>query len=309
MFELPLLIREANPVLAREARIRMRGWRSVFVLTGHLGLLGLAAFGFYYLTTQVPGFSSGTQVGPGLYTLLAIMELFLVIFISPALTSGAISGERERSTLDLTLVTSLSSMEIILGKLLSALGFMLLMVVSAMPLFSIVFLLGGISLDQFILTFAVLFMSALTYGSIGLLASSLFRSTRAATVASYAGILLTLLAPVALLILLEVQPGPVKIGWGSLLVMYLNPFGAMASVLTGDWVRNALISAPLGTPIVPLLTRWAPWVYHFVLEIIVIVLLLALSARLLAAQRGGIRRRRKETPLPQPGALGSEQGA
>lgn len=306
MLKYPRPTREANPVLAREVRTRMRGWRSVLVLIGHIGLLSLVGYGFFYLANRAPGVSVGPQVGPALYTLLAMMELFMVIFITPALTSGAISGERERRTLELILVTPLSSLEIVLGKLWSATGFMLLLVVTAMPLLSTVFLFGGMSPGQFFLTYAVFLMSALTYGSMGILASTVFRNTRAATVAAYGGILIALLGPIAILVMLEAQPGPMKIGGLSLLAAYFNPFVAMVSVLTGEWARNVMIGAPLGT-IPAILTRWSPWVYHFALEMILIVMLLALSARLLATEGGRLRIRRREISLPRADAICSEQ--
>ncbi|MBO1914210.1 hypothetical protein J4G37_56505, partial [Microvirga sp. 3-52] len=59
-----------------------------------------------------------------LFTLLSFIQLGLVLFISPGLTAGVISTEREKQTLPILLTTSQSSFQIILGKLLSSIAFL-----------------------------------------------------------------------------------------------------------------------------------------------------------------------------------------
>jgi ABC-type transport system involved in multi-copper enzyme maturation permease subunit len=116
---------------------------------------------------------------------LIIFEVILLAFITPALTAGAISGERERQTIDLLFVTPLRPFAIIWGKLLASMSFVLLLLMLSVPIFSLVFLFGGIELDQMISAFIVVGVSALTFGLLGLAFSSLFRRTLAATVAAY----------------------------------------------------------------------------------------------------------------------------
>ena len=55
-----------------------------------------------------------------LYEFVTSMEFILLMFIVPAVTASAISGERERQTLDLMLTTRMSAGQIVTGKLLSA---------------------------------------------------------------------------------------------------------------------------------------------------------------------------------------------
>jgi len=50
-----------------------------------------------------------------LYEFVATIEGGMLMFIMPAITSGTISGERERRTLDLMLTTGLNSWEIVAG--------------------------------------------------------------------------------------------------------------------------------------------------------------------------------------------------
>ena len=50
-----------------------------------------------------------------------MLETLLVAFLAPASTAGAISLEREKQTLELLAATPISSLAIVIGKLLSAL--------------------------------------------------------------------------------------------------------------------------------------------------------------------------------------------
>jgi ABC-type transport system involved in multi-copper enzyme maturation permease subunit len=177
-----------NPIVAKEYRSRMRTWRSPVTMTIFIllvGGLGWAIFSAMASASRYTGSSSVNQYGPQLFMWLIIFEVVLLAFITPALTAGAISGERERQTIDLLFVTPLRPFAIIWGKLLASMSFVILLLMLSVPIFSLVFLLGGIELDQMIYAFIVVGVSALTFGLVGIAFSSLFRRTLAATVAAY----------------------------------------------------------------------------------------------------------------------------
>jgi ABC-2 type transport system permease protein len=179
-----------NPIVAKEYRTRMRTWRSPFAITLYIVLLGGIAWAIFTVmsltaTGQFGG--SPTNYGQQLFTFLILFQVALLAFITPALTAGSISGERERQTIDLLFVTPIRPFSIIWGKLLASLSFVVLLLVISVPIFSLVFLFGGIELDQMLYSFAVTAMTALTLGFIGVAFSTLFRRTLIATVASYGG--------------------------------------------------------------------------------------------------------------------------
>ena len=117
------------------------------------------------------------------------VQVFLVAFIGPAFTAGAISGERERQTFDLLRTTLLSAESFVLGKLISALGYVFLLVLVSIPLQSIAFLLGGLSLVELVISQVVILVAAVTYALYGLWCSAAMRTTLAATVTTFAGML------------------------------------------------------------------------------------------------------------------------
>src|SRR5207249_8620608 len=77
------------------------------------------------------------------------------------------------------------SFSILWGKLLASMSFVFLLLLLSVPIFSLVFLFGGIELDQVVAAFIVTAVGALTLGVIGIACSTAFRRTLAATVAAY----------------------------------------------------------------------------------------------------------------------------
>lgn len=125
-----------------------------------------------------------------LYQLIACFEFIMVSFIVPVLTSGAIAGERERQTFELLLSTRMSCPDIIIGKLLASLRTVLIVILSAFPVLSLVFVYGGVSLTDMVVLFLYYVLSAFFSGSLGLIFSTVFRRTSFATVASYVSLIM-----------------------------------------------------------------------------------------------------------------------
>ena len=141
-----------NPVVLKELRGRMRGPRAFIVLTLYLllmsGFVALLYLVYIASVNSAVSGNSGQLVGKFVFGAVVGIELLLVCFIAPAFTAGAISGERERQTYDLLRTTLLPAQALVLGKLASALSYMLLLLVAAFPLQSLAFLLGGVGPEE-----------------------------------------------------------------------------------------------------------------------------------------------------------------
>jgi ABC-2 type transport system permease protein len=197
---------ETNPVLLKELRGRMRGARAFIVLTVYLLLLSLFVSLIYYMITapmsSTPSLSADmSSVGQALFYTVVLVELFTVAFITPAFTASAITGERERQTYELLRTTLVPARRIVSGKLTSAMTYMFLLILAAIPLQSLAFMFGGVTIQELALALIILLVTALTFGSIGLLFSALMRTTLVATVLSYAIALLTMIGLPALLLI------------------------------------------------------------------------------------------------------------
>lgn len=174
-----------NPILSSSVRRRMRGVRTPVIIA--LYDLLIAVFALLILK----GISAETlpmkrmRSGIDYYIMMLGVQFLLTILIAPAMTSGSISGERERQTLDLLLVTNTGAFRIVWGKFLESFAFAALLIFSTLPMLCIVLIPGGVTMLQ-ILT-SMLFMLVTAFGalSIGTLCSALFRRTVASTVAAY----------------------------------------------------------------------------------------------------------------------------
>src|SRR6185295_9683946 len=109
----------------------------------YLLLLSGGVLGFLYLVRLGMGVIPPT-LGSQLFSSLALGAVLLLAFITPALTAGAVSGERERRTLDLLLVTRASPLGLVLGKLAGSLLYVLFLLLAALPAFALVYLYGGV---------------------------------------------------------------------------------------------------------------------------------------------------------------------
>lgn len=216
-----------NPVAVKELRGRMRGRRAFVVLTVYLTLLAGFVTLIYlaYLADNSGGGTNARLAGKTIFSALVIAQLFLVVFTAPAFTAGAITGEREKQTYDILRTTLLSEGAYIGGKLQSALAYVLLLIAAAIPLESIAFLMGGVSLSELIISQVMLVQGALTFALLGLFFSSLMRTTLAATVATFAATFFVIIGfPILIFLLISI----------------LGPLIAAASSLTPIWPLPAL---------------------------------------------------------------------
>jgi ABC-type transport system involved in multi-copper enzyme maturation permease subunit len=226
-----------NPVLARELKQRMRGRHIWLVLTLYLTLLAVI-LRWVYVAASRDTFNGGFDLlasataGRAIFQWLLFFMLLLVCFIVPGLTAGAISGERERQTMVALQLTLLRPRSIVSGKLLASLAFVVLLIIASLPLVTVPFLVGGVSLGEVVKGMWMVLATALTLACLTLACSAVLRRTQAATVVAYG---VTLALVLGTLIVYGAQQIPRANGtprprpW----ILALNPFAATADVVQG----------------------------------------------------------------------------
>jgi ABC-type transport system involved in multi-copper enzyme maturation permease subunit len=192
-----------STIMSKELRSRFRGRRAYIVLTIYLAVLALIAYGAYidsvpkanaqsqfgFDGSSLSAANASAMVGQAIFALLSVFQLMLVAFLAPAFTTGAISLEREKATLDLLITTPLRPGAIVIGKLFSALAFVALMILAGIPVSALVLMYGGASLQDILRQQVVLFAAAIGFGVIGLFCSALIKRTQSATVIAYSTVL------------------------------------------------------------------------------------------------------------------------
>lgn len=135
-------------------------------------------------------FSSGASIqglrtGVSCYQVLLIVQFVLIILIAPAMTSGAIAGERERQTLELLLVTNTRSFRIVWGKAMESFAMLALLIVCGFPVMCMTMIAGAVTILQILAGELFLLVMAFAAVCVGVLSSALARSTVGSSILSY----------------------------------------------------------------------------------------------------------------------------
>lgn len=188
---LPRLSIRISPITVKELSGRMRNAHTYTVLTVYLAIVsGLAVLLYAVSFLSGPRTIGGNgAVGTAVFYFLVGMQVLLVSFVAPAFAVGAIAQERERKTFDLLRITLLTPGQIVWAKLIAALGFVLLLIFATLPLFSLVFMLGGVEPFELIIVLCVVLAAALLFSTLALYVSSRSQTTVGATIVTYAVVL------------------------------------------------------------------------------------------------------------------------
>ena len=238
---------KSNPVYKRETTVRSRSIRMPLIIFAFNSILAMTALLNMYQTVAQVRSSSTIQYSTflDLYGFVATLEFLLLMFIMPALTSGSISGERERQTLELLFTTKMSPSDIIMGKLFSAVEQLLVLVVSSLPIVLLTFVYGSVDFRDLGLLFICFIIVAFYAGGIGILFSALLRRSTFSNVCTY-GVLLfivvgTYMLNIFLLNMNEIQisnmvlqPGmerPAADTGAAVWLLLFNPVATFAEIL------------------------------------------------------------------------------
>lgn len=185
-----LTIFDQNPILNRSLRSRRLSWR----LVAALGLAGLIycpaclmAFSFILnnmLSTEFMFYRLG-ELGLIIFYLTTSFLLVMLTLFAPVMAVSAIAGERQQQTLELLVITLLPARAIVLGKLMSALVYVFLLIAAVWPLILLSLITGGVSIIEFFIAGLLLAITGVAFTVIGLFGSSLGKTTTNATLLTY----------------------------------------------------------------------------------------------------------------------------
>lgn len=169
---------QLNPILKRELTVKSRSYGMPLMVSLANGILLFAGLlGAFGILTRMqlsgqPDYGAFLKI----YAVLGLLTFFLMMLITPSLTSGSICIERQTQTLDLLLTTQMSQKDVILGTFSAALWELVVLLCSAAPSLLIPLMYGGVTLPE---TFLLLLVLAFEAGF--LLLVGLFASTRCHT--------------------------------------------------------------------------------------------------------------------------------
>lgn len=158
--------------------------------------------------------------------------------VAPSVSASAFAGERERGTLDLLLLQGPGPGRVVLGKVLAALIFSLLLLAVGAPFFAPAWSFGGVQADQVIALLTIVCTLTLLFCALGVFFGALLPGTLPAALFAQGVALFVLFGTLGLHLALVILAG------NELLkpLLWLNPFLALLSgggAVTDAFARSA----------------------------------------------------------------------
>ena len=306
-----------NPVYRKELRVSVRSFKFAMMITAYNLLLSIVALFIFFVCFDARfhttlDYSNILTV----YMSVACIEFGLIFFIVPILTSSSIAGERERQTLEILLTTTLKPMQIIIGKLESSISMVLLLMVSSIPVVSIVFSIGGIGVSAVFGLLVLIIVSTILVGSIGIWCSAVLKKTIPSAVSTFGMLFIIIIGPMAILLMLSYsiniyymtnkynQPVPDMGNAG--LILLINPVFSAISLFSKQFGNTSflkeILSGEFNCTVSSVITdNW--FVCSVIVQLLFSVFVLFLASKHLDPLRKRRMRRKEKKALKELRAL------
>ena len=123
-----------------------------------------------------------------IFYIFMVVQLALVLCLTPAYAATSIAEEKERKTFEYLLTTDLRNREIVLSKLLSRLANLTLIVLTGLPILGFLQFLGGVDPDLVLAGFAATAITMVSLGSFSVLVSIYARKPRDGILFAFLGV-------------------------------------------------------------------------------------------------------------------------
>jgi ABC-2 type transport system permease protein len=224
-----------GPIFDKELRVSSRRKRnyllrfayiiflSIFILSVWFSIIGIHNSG-----SAVYVSSRFSQVGKQIITTIAWFQFVATQLIAIVMLSSSVSDEIHTGTLNVLLTTPISSFQIVVGKLLSKLLQLILLLAISLPLLAIVRVFGGVTWNYVISSVCITMTAVMLAGVVSLFLSIFYRHSYAVVLMTTVGYLMIFGALPGLFNLLAVKGIFNQDITQSILAM-TNPFVAFAA--------------------------------------------------------------------------------
>jgi ABC-type transport system involved in multi-copper enzyme maturation permease subunit len=113
------------------------------------------------------------------------VQYLVIVLLTPGITAGAVAEEKERRTLEYLLATDLHNREIVFGKLAARLAYLTLILLTGLPVLSLLQLLGGVDPQLLLAGFVATGVTMLSLASLSIFNSVYATKPRTAIVLTY----------------------------------------------------------------------------------------------------------------------------
>ena len=176
-WKLPLLAKELTEQAARK--------RTYVIRFGYTALLFVVTCVLFYGNLSSDGTTSVLGRGRPMFNQLVTLQFWGIYLLLPATVCSVISSEKEKDSLSLLMLTTLTPWQIIIQKLFGRLIPMFTFLFISFPLMAIAFSNGGVTSSHMWSGILLLALTCLQVGSFSIACSAFFRTTYEAFAASY----------------------------------------------------------------------------------------------------------------------------
>lgn len=230
-----------GPLFRREALTAPRQLTHFLTRAGYVAAFAVL---IYTATQTLFGFqairniSQIARFGSLIFQIVSLVQLLLLLFFSVLFAAGNVANEKDRRTLLLLLTTDLRDRELVLGKLCASLLLPAVLWSISIPIFLLIYLLGGVSLGQIVAVLAISAAATFVAGSWGTLVAFWREKTFQTLSISFLGVVVFLAVVEGLGAVLSATPIV------SNLFLLFDPFRAAVGVLD-PWNWQAQFSPAL----------------------------------------------------------------
>ena len=172
--------RWTNPVLIKEFRSRRFGRLSWLLRL--VAVCAVASMALTYIAATSVESWTVEMIG----SLLIVLQMALIVLLTPGLSSGLLAGELESGGWTLLCMTPISSFRIVTGKLFSVAWTMLLILLATLPGYLVMIYVKPVLKPQILFVVASLLLASAFTMIVSAAVGSFFRRTTPATMTSYA---------------------------------------------------------------------------------------------------------------------------
>src|SRR5689334_17824116 len=159
-----------NAPAVREYRTQLRSSRAPWLLVGYLAIL-VAMASLTYWGVSFAGTGSPAEVQGrlnGFFQAVIGMLEFMVALAAPVVAASSVIGEYNTRMIDLVFSSPMSAKYFLVGKLVAAYRYILLMLAVSLPVAAVSVVLGGATWSDVLTSYALVSLHALLYMSISL---------------------------------------------------------------------------------------------------------------------------------------------
>jgi ABC-type transport system involved in multi-copper enzyme maturation permease subunit len=182
-------MRLAGPLFGKELRVASRRRRYYLLRFAYVGLLMLVVVQLWYVTTHAGGTGSAVvqasrlgEAGKRIAATIVWFQFVATQVLAAVLLSDAITGEIRQRTLDALLVTPISGLHLVTGKMAGGLLQLVLLLSISLPALALVRIFGGVPWGYVVAGLCIAFSAAVFAGALSLFFSAVCRHAYEAVV-------------------------------------------------------------------------------------------------------------------------------